>query len=210
MPFQPPINRPRPPMPIPQNRYMNTGWRDAYSSFSPDQPKQSLPGFYISSPQDILPRDVPMDGSISFFPANDLSYIIIKQWTGNGTIAEEKYVLDPQNHPQPAPAQQEPVPEEQTPQEEEKPRNDPEIVEVISAALNEQTQRLTAAFSQIGLAFNTLQQKLDSMAPIPRAPAPLVTETSADGMDFEVKTGKLQKTPKSKPSQKEKRDDEEV
>lgn len=172
MAFQPPMNRPRPIPPQPQPM-MNTGWRDAYQSFRPEQQRPVLPGFYISSPQDITPRDVPMDGSISFFPSNDLSYIIIKQWTGNGTIADAKYILEPsqaQAQNSQGVAQQKQVQDSQSEQTdvsnelEKTSNNNSEIVEVISAALNEQTQRLTAAFAQIGSAFTILQKNLDTFS----------------------------------------------
>ncbi len=176
MPFQPPMNRPR-PMPPQLQPMMNTGWRDAYQSFRQDQQRPVLPGFYISSPQDIAPRDVPMDGSISFFPSNDLSYIIIKQWTGNGTIADAKYVLDPQLIPtqqskEQTQTQSQPQSQvQQTPDQlngdtevQNSSESNSEIVEVISAALNEQTQRLTAAFAQIGSAFTILQKNLDDFS----------------------------------------------
>lgn len=205
MVFQPPVNRPRPPQPQSQQ---NFGWRDAYTSFHQDLQRLSLPGFYISSPQDILPRDVPMDGSISFFPSNDLSYIIIKQWTGNGTIADAKYVLEPKNQP-PAqaqgtqPTQVEDDTTTQKDSEISESSNNSEIVEVISAALNEQTQRLTAAFSQIGNAFNVLQQKMDvlSSPPASRATAFTFPDTAEDGSPEE-------KTKQSRPKTKELKDGE--
>lgn len=178
-PMQPPMPRPVQPGFIrnDNNSMQNTGWRNAYQTPMGanymDNVRPSLPGFYISDPNNISARDVPMDGSISFFPASDLSYIIIKQWNGNGMISEAKYI------PAPVAAQAE-TQKQQDQQNQDTPDNsgqsqeanqNSEIVEVISAALNEQTQRLTAAFSQIGMAFTTLQEKLDSFGSSVALPA---------------------------------------
>lgn len=40
---------------------------------------QTFRGFYVNDPSEIRPGDVPMDGSICFFPASNLSSITIKQ-----------------------------------------------------------------------------------------------------------------------------------
>lgn len=175
-PMQPQPPAPRPLQPFRQNNggnMQNTGWRDAYMSPMGnnyrDDPRPTLPGFYISSPMNISARDVPMDGSISFFPAEDLSYIIIKQWSGNGMISEARYVpvqaQEMQQNTQQSQNNNNDTPDTDDAQNQSQNQNS-EIVEVISAALNEQTQRLTAAFSQIGVAFSTLQQKLDAITPV--------------------------------------------
>lgn len=161
-PMQPPAPRPMTPnfMRNDNNSMPNTGWRTAYQS-PMENMRPSLPGFYISDPNNISARDVPMDGSISFFPANDLSYIIIKQWNGNGMISEAKYILAPPATAQNPQPQEQTAPDEQD-QTQDAAKSNSEIVEAITAMLSEQTQRLTAAFSQIGVAFTTLQEKLDS------------------------------------------------
>lgn len=179
-PMQPQPPAPRPLQPFRTNNsggMQNTGWRDAYMNSMNngyrDEVRPTLPGFYVSSPQSISARDVPMDGSISFFPAEDLSYIIIKQWCGNGMISEARYIPAPlQNQETQSSQQNQNNSNNDTPDNENSQSNqNSEIVEVISAALNEQTQRLTAAFSQIGVAFGTLQQKLDALAAAP-SPVP--------------------------------------
>lgn len=178
-PMQPPMPRPVQPgfMRNDSNSMQNTGWRNAYpnpiGANYMDNVRPSLPGFYISDPNNISARDVPMDGSISFFPASDLSYIIIKQWNGNGMISEAKYIPAPiatQTETQKQQGQQNQDTPDNSSQSQETNQNS-EIVEVISAALNEQTQRLTAAFSQIGMAFTTLQEKLDSFGSSATLPA---------------------------------------
>lgn len=62
-------------------------------SFSQDS-SPSIPGFYISSEEEIKPRDVPMDGSISFFPYKNLSKIVVRQWDSYGNIESLTYILD--------------------------------------------------------------------------------------------------------------------
>lgn len=186
-PIQPPMNRPMPPMPRPTGMGMmgnnqNPGWRDAYSmpgnSMYRDDQRPTLPGFYISSPQNISARDVPMDGSISFFPSADLSYIIIKQWNGNGMISEARYVLEDASTTQQQTNSQD---NSDTPDDSNQQQTDQgsEIVQVVAAALNEQTERLTAAFSQIGMAFTTIQQKLDTVGQVP-VPAPEPVKPKSD------------------------------
>lgn len=54
----------------------------------------SIPANIITMPEDIKANHVPMDGSISLFLMNDLSYILAKQWNGDGTIAQVKYVRE--------------------------------------------------------------------------------------------------------------------
>lgn len=69
-------------------------------------PTTTLPGFYVGSDDDIAARDVPNDGSISFFPSKDLSHITIKQWNGNTlesavyVLAQNKQQAQSQNQPQ--------------------------------------------------------------------------------------------------------------
>lgn len=184
---------PRPIMPGFQrndnNSMANTGWRNAYqnpgNSAYMDSMRPSLPGFYISDPNNISARDVPMDGSISFFPASDLSYIIIKQWNGNGMISEAKYIPASIAQQSDSQKQEQDTPDDQEQQQTSNQSNS-EIVEVISAALNEQTQRLTAAFSQIGMAFTTLQEKLDNLRP----PVAFPTSSSITVNDEPTSPGK--------------------
>lgn len=75
-------------------------------------PRETTPppmnGKVVASPEDIRPNDIPMDGSVSFFPLKDGTTIYAKQWTGNGTIATAVYKLDvpPQEPKQPTAEEQ--------------------------------------------------------------------------------------------------------
>ena len=60
-----------------------------------------LNGKTIQAPENVMANDVPMDGSVAFFPMNDLSAIYAKSWNPDGTIRTSvfKPVLeqDPKN-----------------------------------------------------------------------------------------------------------------
>lgn len=52
----------------------------------------TLPGMLVNTPDDILAKDVPMDGTVSLFLMSDLSSILAKQWNANGTIDTVQFV----------------------------------------------------------------------------------------------------------------------
>lgn len=52
----------------------------------------TLPGMLVNTPDDILAKDVPMDGSISLFLMSDLSAILAKQWNSKGSIDTVQFV----------------------------------------------------------------------------------------------------------------------
>lgn len=49
--------------------------------------QQAINGKYIQSADMITANDVPMDGSVAFFPTTDLKEIYVKGWDGNGKIS---------------------------------------------------------------------------------------------------------------------------
>lgn len=51
-----------------------------------------IPGRSIADPAEIKPVEVPMDGSVSYFPTNDGQYIYAKCWSSDGTIVTAKYI----------------------------------------------------------------------------------------------------------------------
>ena len=63
-----------------------------------------IPGRHITNPAEIKPNEVPMDGSVSFFPTNDGNYIYAKCWNSDGTIITAKYsrVNEPEPTPEPS------------------------------------------------------------------------------------------------------------
>lgn len=53
----------------------------------PDQIQQGIFGKVVQSQDMIVANDVPMNGSVAFFPKSDLSEIYAKQWSADGTIS---------------------------------------------------------------------------------------------------------------------------
>lgn len=64
----------------------------------PQETQQQSPpplnGRLINEERDILPKEIPMDGSVSVFPKSDFSYILAKAWNANGTIDTVKFIPD--------------------------------------------------------------------------------------------------------------------
>lgn len=81
------------------NPYMNipgTGintaanWNLPYPNNYQRQPQIS--GRMIGNISEVVPNEVPMDGSVSFFPQSDYSCIYAKKWNTDGTIQTVKFV----------------------------------------------------------------------------------------------------------------------
>ena len=53
----------------------------------PEQIQQGIFGKVVQSQDMIVANDVPMNGSVAFFPKSDLSEIYAKQWSADGTIS---------------------------------------------------------------------------------------------------------------------------
>lgn len=113
----------------------------------------TLPGCYVDSEDDIVPRDVPMDGSISFFPSKDLSKIYIRQWNKVGDLEHLTYVLQQQ---------------EQTPQHSQFSANAAPVMQkeesALVTALTSLNQGLANTFDQFGATLKSMQQELTDMS----------------------------------------------
>ena len=69
-----------------------------FNNFQRPPMASMMPGRIVASADEIVPQEVPMDGSVSLFPQNDYSCIYAKTWTKEGTIATLKFVPEqPQN-----------------------------------------------------------------------------------------------------------------
>lgn len=67
-----------------------------------------MQGKWVKEEKDIVPMDIPQDGSVVVFPQTDLQVIYLKKWEGNGTITTVPYIPNiPQDQPKG------PTPEEQ-------------------------------------------------------------------------------------------------
>lgn len=113
----------------------------------------TLPGCYVDSEDDIVPRDVPMDGSISFFPSKDLSKIYIRQWNKVGDLEHLTYVL------------QQPM---QGSQESPSSANSKLVASkeesALVTALTSLNQGLANTFDQFGATLKSMQQELADMS----------------------------------------------
>lgn len=54
--------------------------------FSQQQQLVGINGKIVAAVENITANDVPMDGSVAFFPKQDLSEIYVKGWNADGTI----------------------------------------------------------------------------------------------------------------------------
>lgn len=53
----------------------------------------TISGRVVSSPNEITPNEIPMDGTVSLFPTSDYSTIYAKAWNTNGQIETVKFVV---------------------------------------------------------------------------------------------------------------------
>lgn len=76
------------------------------NNYQQNQIVQGINGKIIAEMSQITANDVPMDGSVAFFPKQDLSEVYAKSWNADGTIRTVTYkpVLD--NEPKTAPEQE--------------------------------------------------------------------------------------------------------
>lgn len=66
-----------------------------------DQFRQTIPinGYMVRDLSDIAPRDVPMDGTVSWFPQSDFSCIWARMWNKDGQLMTFKFVEEVPNIP---------------------------------------------------------------------------------------------------------------
>lgn len=134
----------RSPIPPPRPPIMNV--RSAF------EPPPTLPGCYVDSEDDIVPRDVPMDGSISFFPSKDLTKIYIRQWNKVGDLEHLTYVL-----------QQPELPAPPAPQKGNEAPADQKEESALVTALTNLNQGLSNTFNQFGMTLQSMQQSITEM-----------------------------------------------
>lgn len=114
---------------------------------------QTFRGFYVNDPSEIRPGDVPMDGSICYFPAYNLSSITIKQWNSMGQLDTMMFVPAPNQVPQAQPQIQQS--QKQIPQTQQIPAQD---------SFNESFSQLCSViqngFTQLGERFTQMENLL--------------------------------------------------
>ncbi len=134
-----PNNIPRPSIPMPRS---TIGY----------EPAPKLPGFFVEREDEIMAGDVPMDGSISYFPSKDLTHIYVRQWSQQGVLERLTYELVRPEQEQ----QRSPIPKPGETQENSQ-------VAQMSEVLTNLTNGLNTTFSQIGQTLTTMQAKMDSL-----------------------------------------------
>lgn len=130
-------------------------------------PTTTLPGFYVGSDDDIAARDVPNDGSISFFPAKDLSHITIKQWNGN-TLESAVYVLaqnkqQAQQQTQAAPLPAPPPPVQQKPSNESVEKKDDSVNLALLEGFKQMNAGMANAMGKIGETLSSIQENIEKL-----------------------------------------------
>lgn len=120
--------------------------------YSPTLPGH-LPGYYVSSEDDIILEDIKMDGSISFFPSKDLSRIYIRQWAKNGNLEGLTYVLQPPDPPKVADPIPVPDPVEQQPKQDT-------LVQTLTSLNN----GLAQTFAQFGETLQNMQNAMQGIS----------------------------------------------
>lgn len=58
----------------------------SYQRYQQPEPTQGISGRVVQAVETINPNEVPMDGSMAFFPKQDMSEIYVKGWNADGTI----------------------------------------------------------------------------------------------------------------------------
>lgn len=89
------------PDPMPQQRpndrmiqqnVIQSAQQQGWKTYSPAPQMPALVGRWVNTFDDIKPQDVPMDGSICFFPQSDYSCIYAMVWGNNGQIIPYRFV----------------------------------------------------------------------------------------------------------------------
>lgn len=88
-------------------------------------------GRVVESEADIKPNEIPMDGSVTFFPKSDYTVVFGKTWTENGTIRSMRFLLEQENAP---PAQ------DKTEKQEQSAINEDVIANVVQQIVQNQFQ----------------------------------------------------------------------
>lgn len=76
-----------------QQPQSNFGQNGGNMASQPSEPP--FVGRYINHIEEVMPREVPMDGRAALFPTQNLEEIFLKAWDRNGTIKTFHYILDP-------------------------------------------------------------------------------------------------------------------
>ena len=147
-----PFNRQTGRDPMRPSQPMNPGPMNNWRPYEPEPQPQYTPlagGRWVDSPNEILPKEVPMDSQIYFFPQTDYSCIYAKIWTQDGRLMTYRF-----------------LPEENQPVTQPNPQSG------MSMDVLEQT--LKSFGSAIDARLNALESRIgDILTPFATPPAPL-------------------------------------
>ncbi len=62
------------------------------SSMTSMQQQPSLSGRMVNSVEEVVPNEIPMNGSVAIFPMANMSSIYVKGWNPDGTISTVQYM----------------------------------------------------------------------------------------------------------------------
>lgn len=75
-----------------QNNYQNPYQMSSFPQSTTRPVFPPFPGRVVPSMDQITPGEVPTDGSVGWFPLQDGSAVIAKQWQQDGSISTTRYV----------------------------------------------------------------------------------------------------------------------
>lgn len=88
-----------------QNQFQNQNqYQFQPQTVQPTLPSQpTIAGRIVKSIEEIVPNEVPMNGSVGIFPLADMSSIFVKGWNQDGTISTITYkaVVEPEKPEEP-------------------------------------------------------------------------------------------------------------
>lgn len=107
-PQQPQSNRIGTPDWWPRNNQNQQVYQQAPQQQNSQPQTPAMQGKWVKAENDIVPMDIPQDGSVVVFPQTDLQVIYLKKWEGNGTITTVPYIpnVSQDSQPQVDPVQQ--------------------------------------------------------------------------------------------------------
>lgn len=157
----PNMTPPTPTIPRPNIEWNNGGMnRPNYVS------NTMLPGFFVTSINDIQGKDIPADGSMSFFPFRDLSRIVVKQWSSPSTLETAVYVLEsayPQQNQQQTTLPAPPPPVVQQPQSQPAQQTQTQQDNALLEGFKQLNASLAGAFKQLETSLGAINANLDQL-----------------------------------------------
>lgn len=142
-----------------------------WKPYSPGPQMSPLIGKWVAKFDDIKPQDVPMDGSMCFFPQSDGSCIYAMMWSNDGKIVPYRF-LPEKNEAQASQSQQSP--------------NINDLIngfEMMSSNLSDGYEKMGSAISN---RLESFEKRLDEILNSQSLPTPRVSRRKTDKEDEAV------------------------